>query len=422
MNYVVSEILDMAEGARKDADFLSVLFGSLKEDVIGGKRQVVLFGAGSLGKEFLRALRELAISVAYICDNDPGKIGAEVLGVPVISIEQMCALGNHFLVVIASQKHQSQIYKQLLAAGISENDILCKPSDTDTDYIYSFSMVGSQQCIADFRGVYYPVTLSEVIRRDADRILQCYELLSDQKSKDLLVTKLALMASGGNLDLLKKFITEFSEPYRQFGMFNFEGTTEDYYYFNNDVVCLDDGEIFVDVGAFDGDTIETFVAACDKRGVCYGSIIAFEPDPPCYAKLIESCRNRRNVECHQLGLGEADGVVKFLTSDEAERFSVGIEHVAGKHEVKIVTLDHFLAGRPVTMIKMDPGANIIPKILRGAKETISGCKPKLALGAYHSLEAIYEIPLLAHSFNPGYRMYLRHNTYHLADTDFFAIP
>ncbi len=421
MNDVVSRILRLADSAPRNSEFITALFGPLADEIACGRR-LVLFGAGSLGKELIRTLRGMFITVSCICDNDPQKAGTHILEVPVISVHQMEALGTDFLVLIASQKNARQIYDQLITSGIPDERILCKPADDNTNFIYSFAMVGSQQCIADFRDYYLPLSIRDVLVKDQEKIRQCHDLLSDQKSKDLLVIKLALIASGGNLALLKTFITGFSEPYRQFGMFSFEGTTEDYYYFNNDVLSLEDGEVFVDVGAFDGDTIETFVVACEKRNILYGSIIAFEPDPPCYARLIASCVSRRNVECHQLGLGETEGSIRFLTSEEAERFSVGIEHVAGSHVIGIVSLDNFLAGRPVTFIKMDPGANIIPKILHGAKKTISNCKPKLALGAYHSLEAIYDIPLFVHSLNPDYKLFLRHNTYHLADTDFYAIP
>lgn len=422
MNHAVSKILDLAKDAPQDSDFLSVLFGNFKDEVIRADRPVALFGAGSLGREIVRALHKLDIRVDKIYDNDDGKSGATILDVPVVSARQAAEMGKDALFIIASQRYRGKIYEQLSEAGIPAHCILCKPSDPDVDFIYSFSMVGSQQCIADFRDYYKPTSIAEALIKDADKIQRCYDLLADNESKDLLVTKLALIASGGNLALLKKFLQEFSLPYRQFGMFKQEGTTEDYYYFNNDVIQLKDGEVFVDVGAFDGDTVATFSEACERCDIMYEAIIAFEPDPSCHKKLAESCRNLKNVECHQLGLGEANGVIRFMTSDVEDRFAVGIEHAEGGHEIRVVTLDEFLQERRITLIKMDPGANIIPKLLRGAKKTISRQHPKLALGVYHSLQAIYDIPLLVHSLHPGYKLYLRHGTYHLADTDLFAIP
>jgi len=421
MPRVIDEILAIANAAPKDQAFLPVLFGPLQEQS-AFPTTVILFGAGGLGAELLHTMQNHGISVRFVCDNGVAKAGSSIGGVPVIAGE---ALKDHWRgepILIASRKFATEIHQQLSAMGIPEHLILCRPTDPNTNFLYSCAMVGSQTLISGFAKYYQPLSMQDILIRDGDKVEKTYELLSDQKSKDLFVTKLALLASGGNLALLKKFITEFSEPYREFGMFGCDGTTEDRYYFNNDVLRLRDGEIYIDVGAFDGDTILTFVDACRKQGVTYDSIIAFEPDPPCFAMLHKVCENIPNTECHAMGLGDEDGTVRFLTSDQEGRFHVGIEHAAGEHEVKVVTLDNFLNEKPATLIKMDPGANIIPKLLKGARKTIARHQPKLALGVYHSLEAIYEIPLLVHSYNPGYAMYLRHGTYHLSDTDLFAIP
>jgi len=83
-------------------------------------------------------------------------------------------------------------------------------------------------------------------------------------------------------------------------------------------------------------------------------------------------------------------------------------------------MDDFLKGEHVSFIKMDPGGNVIPAVLKGAARTIAHNKPKLAIGAYHTIESIYEIPLLVHSICSDYRLYLRHNTYHLCDTVLYA--
>ncbi len=421
MQSVIEEILDLANSAPKDQDFLRVLFSPLQE---GGSvpAAVILFGAGGLGTELLHTMQNHGIPVRCVCDNGLSKPGKNISGVPVIPGKALIDHWHGEPILISSRTFAADIHRQLTDMGIPEHLILCRPDNPDTPFLYSYAMVGSQTLISGFAKYYQPLSIKDILARDGDKVQTTYDLLSDEKSKKLFVTKLALLASGGNLSLLKKFITGFSEPYREFGMFGCEGTTEDRYYFDNDVLSLQDGEIYVDVGAFDGDTILTFVAACREQGVCYDSIIAFEPDPPCFAELLNTCRDIPNTECHAMGLGDANGTVRFLTSDQEDRYHVGIEHAAGGLEVKIVTLDHFLDGKPASLIKMDPGANIIPKLLNGAKKTIARHKPKLALGVYHSLEAIYEIPLLVHSFNPGYRLYLRHGTFHLSDTDLFATP
>jgi hypothetical protein len=56
----------------------------------------------------------------------------------------------------------------------------------------------------------------------------------------------------------------------------------------------------------------------------------------------------------------------------------------------------------------------------GGTETIKAKKPILALVVYHSLEEFIEVPILLKKWCPEYNLFLRHNTYHLCDTDLYA--
>jgi hypothetical protein len=70
---------------------------------------------------------------------------------------------------------------------------------------------------------------------------------------------------------------------------------------------------------------------------------------------------------------------------------------------------------------MDPPGNILPESIRGAAGSIAKYQPKLVLGAYHSLEAIFEVPLLVKSICPEYKLYLRHLSWAMGETDLFAV-
>jgi hypothetical protein len=48
--------------------------------------------------------------------------------------------------------------------------------------------------------------------------------------------------------------------------------------------------------------------------------------------------------------------------------------------------------------------------LKGGRNLIRQHKPKLAISAYHSLEHIWQVPLLIHEIEPDYRLYLRHHS------------
>ena len=63
-----------------------------------------------------------------------------------------------------------------------------------------------------------------------------------------------------------------------------------------------------------------------------------------------------------------------------------------------------------TYIKMDvEGAEY--ETLLGCRRLIEKCAPKLAVSAYHRAGDIFTLPLLIHSLNHDYKIYLRHHKY-----------
>jgi FkbM family methyltransferase len=419
MNAIIKQISERISSAQNKMGFLDVLFGTHKQEAFNGT-PVVLFGAGGLGKELCSTLKHNGISPVCFCDNDGSKSGSLYCGIPVISFDELKKSHQGSLIVVSTQKHLKSVTKQLLENGFRADRVLCKESDLGTNLVFMYSMIGTQSLLTGFKQQYAPRTLLDVLWQNEQKVLDAYTLFADRKSKELLLAKLALLASDENFELFKHFILTFSEPILEFGIFNYEGTTEDYYYFNNDVFSLSQNEVLVDVGAFDGDTVQTFVHACSKHHLDYKRIYAFEPDPQCYKALRKNTSAYKNIFCHQLGLWSESKVLRFMTSDNAIHDQAGAISNIGDVEIQVVSLDDFLQGEEVTFIKMDPGGNIIPEVIRGATGAMAKYRPKLALGAYHSLEAIFDIPLLVKSICPEYKLYLRHSTYHLCDTDLFA--
>ena len=60
--------------------------------------------------------------------------------------------------------------------------------------------------------------------------------------------------------------------------------------------------------------------------------------------------------------------------------------------------------------------------LFGSKQVIKQNHPKLAISVYHRFDDIFEIPELILSFNPDYKLYLRHYCINPAETILYAIP
>lgn len=421
MNTVMQQIVNCIDSARGTPDFLDTLFGKYKDDVLQGREQLVLFGAGSLGAELHFTLQRHNVNPVCFCDNDNSRSGSIYCGIPVISFSELKSSFQNSLVIIASHKHLDILTKQMLENGFKQDRILCKSSDVHTPAIFMYSMSGTQYVFDRYKNDAAPLSILDFLLKHQQVLQDAYNLLADQHSKDLFISKFALAASNENFELFNFFIKTYSQPGLELGFGSYDGTPEDYYYFTNDVITLSPDEVYVDVGAYDGDTVDTFIAACRKKGLQYKWIHAFEPEPRIYQFLLKNTERYKNITCNQLGVWCKSQTLRFQNFEEITDVKTGTIDDSGNIEIEVVSLDDYLQGEKVSFIKMDPGGNVIPEAVQGAAGTITRHKPKLALGAYHALESMFEIPLLINSLCPDYKLFLRHNTYHLCDTDLYAV-
>jgi len=419
MNNILQKIVDKVNSCEGKSDFVDVLFGEYKESALAGE-SIVLFGAGDLGVEMLYALQLQGVTPTCFCDNNTSKQGKCIKGIPVISFDELQSSHKDSLIVLTLCKNVRAVASQLKNAGFDLENIFRKEDSSDSSLLAMYAMVGTQVTFVDYNNSSKPQSILDNLISMETKIKVAHDAYMDDKSKELFIAKLALYASNLHFSLFKEFMLMFSEPVHQFGMLNYNGTPEDYYYFNNDVLEISEGEVYVDVGAFDGDTIESFNDACNKLNVNYKKIYGFEPDPECYKSLENNVASYDNVSLHKLGLWSESKTLEFTSSGESIHDQAGSVAGSGNVKIEAVSLDDFLDGDKVTFIKMDPSGDIVNEVLLGAEKTISKHKPKLALGIYHSLEEFIDIPIYLKEICPEYKLVLRHNTYHLCDTDLYA--
>ena len=190
-------------------------------------------------------------------------------------------------------------------------------------------------------------------------------------------------------------------------------------YFPDDVVSATDGEVFVDVGAYDGDTLLAFLKHCDSR---FRRVIAFEPDPVNLDRLQRTVGElpeniRRRIRVVPAGAtGAQQGTVRFSATG-----GPGSKMDAGEVQVPCVTLDESLDGDSPTYIKMDIEA-AEPSALMGASRIVSRLAPVLAVVAYHIQDHLWKLPCLMHSLNPEYRIFLRPHIQLVEDLVCYGVP
>ncbi len=168
---------------------------------------------------------------------------------------------------------------------------------------------------------------------------------------------------------------------------------------------LQDNEIYMDLGAYNGDTVEEFLELTHGQ---YQKIIAVEPDRKNFKKLHKRMSEQQiaNLEMLQLGIWDSETT---LTFNHAGGRASALE-CSSEDSICVNSVDNILGNSPASFIKMDvEGAEL--ESLCGATHTLATYRPKLLVAGYHHDDDFFRIPLLIKKLNPNYRIFLRKHPY-----------
>lgn len=172
-------------------------------------------------------------------------------------------------------------------------------------------------------------------------------------------------------------------------------------------------EVYVDGGAFDGDTIRAFI---ERVGGHYSRIIAFEPDPVTFTRLKANFTGEPWVQPINAGLHKEKGVLRF--NDAGTRGSILV--ASGGITVPVIGLDEVLNGDRVSYIKMNiEGAEI--DALHGGAGSIRRWTPKLAISGYHIPNHLWRVPQTIKELCSDYQIYFRQHDGGIIETVIYAI-
>lgn len=192
-----------------------------------------------------------------------------------------------------------------------------------------------------------------------------------------------------------------------------EVTTEPDEAFEN-IIKLNSDEVYVDLGAFNGDTALDFARRTNYR---YKAIYAFEPNKRNFKKLSRCAEGLNNIKTFNSAAWSSNTTLIFNTGGgrQSQVSKKGIETDAK-------SVDSVLDGKYATYIKYDvEGAE--KEAIKGTEHTIKTYSPKLCIAVYHRLYDMFDIPLQIKNINPDYKFYLRHYPYYPAwETNLFCIP
>ncbi len=219
-----------------------------------------------------------------------------------------------------------------------------------------------------------------------------FSLLADEESRRNYINILNFKVSG-KIDYLFKSEKEKSEIYK-------------------DVLKINGSEVFVDLGAYNGDTAEEFINIVGT----YKKIFAFEADANNFKKLQKNTQGLDNIELFNLAAWNKKETLLF----EKKKGRNSKLSSAGNVEIMADSVDNIIS-EPFTVLKMDIEGSEEKAIL-GAEKSIKKYKPKLYICAYHRNSDMFAIPLLINRICPDYRFYFYHQRYIPAwESNFFGI-
>jgi FkbM family methyltransferase len=349
---------------------------------IAGRTDVVLFGAGDLGRQIRRDLIGLPFEPRAFVDNNNTRWGSEFEGLEVLGPDEAAARFGQSAMWLITVYTNGRVIEQCRALGV--------PAVTCAELSWVLPELHAH-------GLFFGIP--ERLAESAREIEAAASIWADAESEAEYQSQVRW-----------RFLLDYS------ALATPRPPAETY--FPDDLIRPLAREVYVDCGAFNGDTIEAFMAA---RGGQFERIIAIEPDPISGRVLKD-----RVDDWTQAGIGpirvepfaaaSQRGTVSFEASG-----TVGSSVGSGTDTVEAAPLDEILRDCAPTYVKFDvEGAE--HDALVGASRTIRDDMPVLAVSLYHKPEDLWDLPLLILSLGPGYRMYLRRYSDERWETVCYAVP
>lgn len=334
-------------------------------------RPIVLYGMGDGAEKIAAVLGSKGLEVEEIMASDDFVRGQSFLGHRVKTLSEIDRdYGGDAIILISFGTHIPDVMKHIYEIKKQRPEIFapCVPVAGDTLFDLEFA------------------------RAHKTELQSVYKMLADEQSKKVFENVIRYKLSG-DFDLLRDIESPSEEKF--------------------DLLNIGTEETYVDLGAYDGDTLVEFL---NETSMQFRKLYAMEPDS-------KSCRKLKRrlymltpavFECFNCGAWSENTTAVFSLNggrgSRAVKDGEAPRRPSRIREVKMMTVDSMLRGNEATYIKIDVEGNE-REALRGAEHTIAEFKPKLNIALYHRSEDMYELPLLIAKLNKKYKFYMRHHPY-----------
>jgi len=324
--------------------------------------KMVVFGAGGRGQRCRSRLQNLGIEVPFFLDNDPAKHGLTIDNALIVAPDELKIRAPHTPVLVSSWAQES-IVCQLFKLGISSIYL-----DRATNTIEPSQIENHTKHLNDV-----------------------LHILADEQSRKTFKDVIHMRLSGEPL--------KYPAPYPVY---------------RHPRVKAQPGDVIIDGGAAEGDTLKVFMDDCGQNCTMH----LFEPTQTSFNQLktFVETNKFKNTSIINMALWSSETTLQFEENYECTHSNRVSE--SGQNVVKATSIDNYAKAnsiKEINLIKLDiEGAEL--EALIGAQLTIRRFKPKLQICLYHKIEDLWTIPLLINNICPDYKLYISHHSCCTLDT------
>ena len=331
---------------------------SVWEKLKNSDEPIIMYGTGNGADKVMDKLTELDISISGITASSTFVRNRTFRGFQVMPLSYFEEKYEKFTVIVTFGTSIPDVMENIYS--ISENHRVLVPC---------VPVIGTEIFDKDF------------LHKNQDKINLAYSLMADDFSKKIYSGYVNFLY-GGELSFLKEITTPESEAFLN-------------------ILKLSQNETYIDIGAYRGDTVDTFLHYCDEK---YEKIICAEPDIKTFTKLTEHCKNLKDFKAVNAAVTDIDGEVGFFDA-HGRQSSVG-----GSKMIPSVSLNTLCENAHPTYIKID-SEGCENEILSKGSDILKAYSPKLNVAVYHKSADIFTLPILINNINPDYKIHLRHHPY-----------
>ncbi len=325
-------------------------------------KPILLYGMGLGGDKIIDVCEKKGIEVSDVFASDGFVRGQIFHGRTVLSYSQAKEKYSDFIVLVSFSSRLPDVIGNIL-----------KIADERECYAPDVPVAGGGLFDLEF------------YKTNKEKFDRARELFADERSKKLFDDMIQFKLSG-DIRLLFNDISPKDEIL-------------------SDILRPCEYKVCCDMGAYNGDTLREFLQDFPNLS----KSISFEPDAKNYAKLSRFItENSLDIaSAYNCAAWSSECRMQFSLEGSRNSGIKNCEKSRGKSlEIDCRTLDSVCDGLPVDYIKYDvEGAE--REALIGSARTISRCRPDLLVSLYHRNEDLFDLPMLVHSMNPGYSLYLR---------------